>query len=232
MTAALDTEVKHFAKQLDCDIVGWASGMVTILHDGEDQRLRLVNGMTALGWSAVETKDDHDSDEEATTVDFIRRLQDEPHPSSDPFPIAGLKDITLDTSAIGFTRALVILVVGVLLAGLISVRHDSLSRQLLLWCVSAVAIVLLYVSLFRSRLSFQRIALTADRIVLLGTGREQGGDSLPLRDILSWSHRRLQWAKGYGHLIVFRMRDGRKFEIACAAKYGPRVIAEIQKRLG
>ena len=96
MTAALDPEVKHFAKQLDCDIVGWASGMVTILHDGEDQRLRLVNGMNALGWSAVETEDDHDADDQATTVDFTRRLQVDPHPLSKPVPITGVEDVTLD----------------------------------------------------------------------------------------------------------------------------------------
>ena len=206
--------------------------MVTILHEGEDQRVRLVNGMNAIGWAAVQAQADHDSGDKATTVDFTRRLSAEPHPARNPIPTTGIKDVTLDTSAIGFTLALIILVFAILIASLVSVRNDPLPKQLLLWCVSAVAVVLLYVSIFRSRLSFQKITLTADRIVLVGAGREQGGDSMPLRDILEWSHRRIQWAKGYGHLIAFRMRDGRTFEIACAAKYGPRVIAEIQKRLG
>ena len=232
MTAALDPEVKHFAKQIDCDVVGWGAGMVTILHEGDDQRVRLVNGMNALGWSAVQTQEDHDSGDSATTVDFTRRLPAKPHPAGNPIATAGIKDVTLDTSAIGVTLALIILVIAILIAGLVSVRNDPLPKQLLLWCVSAVAVVLLCVSIFRSRLSFQKISFTADRIVLVGAGRKQGGDSLPLRDILDWSHRRIYWAKGYGHLITFRMRDGRTFEIACAAKYGPRVIAEIQKRLG
>ena len=231
MTATLDPEVKRLAKQLHCDILGWANEFVTIFYNSDDQKSRLVSEMKALGWFVVTaTEDGHDSGDKASTLDFTRGSHANAVPVSNPDSTRGNEEITIDTSAIAFTWFLLILILGILLTGLLSVRQDPWPKQLLLWCVSVGSIILLYVSIFRGY-SFQKITLMADRIVLLGAGRPKGGENLPLQDIESWNHRRLQFARGYGHIVTFKMKDGRMYEIKCAAKYGPRVIAEIRKRL-
>ncbi len=104
-------------------------------------------------------------------------------------------------------------------------------KQLLLWGLSLGCVVVGYVSIFKYRYSFQKITLTANRIILSGAGRNKGGETLPFQDIKSFTHRRIQFARGYGYILIFKMKDGRTHEIKCAAKYGPRIIAEIEKRL-
>lgn len=139
--------------------------------------------------------------------------------------------VTLHTSAAVYTWILLLLFSGIFAAGLLAVRHDPLPKQMVLWCVSLAAVVVLYVSILRSRYSFQKITLTPDRIVLLGAGRKNGGEILPLHDIQTWSHKRLQLARGYLYLVTFKMKDGRTYELKCAAKYGLQVIDAIKERL-
>ena len=232
MADLLDPEVKHLVKQLHCEFVAWAADIVTILYQREDQKVRLVREMGLLGWFLVTgTEDAHNLEDIATTLDFSRRSQENITLARTPTSTSSPESITLDTSAVAFTQFLLMIFFGVLLAGLLSVRHDPWPKQMVLWGISLGSIALLYLTIVRERYSFQKITFAADQIILAGAGRKRGGEHLPLHDIESWGHKRLQFARGYCHLVTFTMKDGHKYDIKCAAKYGPSIIAEIQKRI-
>ncbi len=231
MAATLPLEVKRIAKELGCDVLGWGSDTVTMLYKSEEQKPRLLNRMTEIGWHVIpETKDTHDLSEQATTLDFCRNSHATELPGTQTAAEGRAGDMTLNTSSASLTW--VILIVGTAIAsiGFLSARHEPMPRQLVEQVACLGFLIVLYVSIFAGRSSFQKITLAADHVGLSGPGRKRE-EVLPLKDIQTWNYRRTYFAKGFAYVIAFKMRNGESHEIKCAAKYAPRIMGELKKRL-